>query len=165
MSARRGLIDMKRAVPVLLIVFLILSTSGCFGGGTPPTLKEEVSILDTALAEYSDAKNIYRQGDYQNAKQAFIASADRFKACQSTFDSIAKSDISTLEKRAAVNLAGGSGQYAHAAAYMRDACTEELKGPPNNAYLMKVSADEFEQTAKNNCDEAREDLQRFWSSN
>lgn len=164
MSTWRSLIVIKRAVPVLLIVLLIASSSGCFGGGTPPTLKEELSSLDTALAKYNDAKNLYNQGNYQDAKQAFIASIDLFKACKSAFDSIAKSDISALEKRDAGNLAGCSGQYAYAAAYMRDACTEELKPAPNNGYLMKVSADEYEQTARITCDAAREDLQRFWSS-
>jgi len=155
---------MKKAMPVLLIVLLIAASSGCFGGSPPSTLKEELSSLDTALAKYNDAKNLYNQGNYQDAKQAFIASVDLFKARQSAFERIAKSDISALEKRDAGNLAGCSGQFAIAAAYMRDGCTEELKPAPNNGYLMKVSADECELTARLTCDAAREDLQRFWSS-
>lgn len=159
----KGLFNVKMAGLAVLVMLLIVPASGCFGGDVP-TLEEEMANMETALANYNSAKNLYNKGDFQDAKQAFIASVEEFKARQSSFDRIAKSDVSALEKKEAGNLAGSSMQYAHAAAYMRDACTEELKPGSNNAYLMKVSADEFEMTAKLNYETARGELQEFWSS-
>jgi hypothetical protein len=164
MSTWKRLIDMKKAVPVLLIVLLIVSSSGCFGGSALPTLKEELSSLDAALTKYEHAKDIYNDGDYQNAKQAFIDAVETFKACNSAFDGIAKTDISALEKRDAGNLAGCSKQFAYAAAYMRDACTEEMKPGSENAYLMKISADECELVARTVYNANREELLLAWSS-
>jgi hypothetical protein len=164
MSQSRELIVMKKAVPAILIVLLIALSSGCLGGSALPTLKEELSILDAAIANYNHAKDLYNDGDYQNAKQAFIEAVDRFKACNSAFDGISKTDISALEKRDAGNLAGCSKQFAYAAAYMRDACTEEMKPGSDDAYLMKVSADECELTARTVYDANREELLLAWSS-
>ncbi len=155
---------MKKAVSVLLIVLLIASSSGCFGSVALPTLKDELSTLDAAVVKYDHAKDLYNSGDYQNAKQAFIESVEELKACNSAFDGIAKTDISALEKRDAANLAGRSKQFAYAAAYMRDACTEELKPGSENGYLMKVSADECELVAKTVYDANREELLLAWSS-
>ena len=47
---------------------------------------------------------------------------------------------------------------------MRDACTEALKKGENNAYLMKVTADEYALTARLNYNENRKELLMCWSS-
>ncbi len=47
---------------------------------------------------------------------------------------------------------------------MRDSCTEALKKGENNAYLMKVTADEYDLTARLNYNENRKELELFWNS-
>jgi hypothetical protein len=162
MRARGWSFSIARAAVILLIVMLVASASGCFGG-EKPTLKEEVAKLDAALVKYNDAKKLYNQGQYQNAKDEFIDCVNQFKACESTFGEISKGDVTALEKRDAGNLASSSLQYAYAAAYMRDSCTEALK-KTDKVYLMKVSAEECEQSAKMNYASSMEELQRFWNS-
>lgn len=154
---------MKNLIFVLIIVVLIAASSGCLGGGALPTLKEELTNLDAALADYDHAKGLYTQGDYQNAKQAFIESVDAFKACNKNFDGIAKTDISTLEKRDASNLAGCSLQFAYAAAYMRDACAEATKSGADVDFMV-ASADECELIGRNVYQINRDELQLAWSS-
>jgi hypothetical protein len=72
--------------------------------------------------------------------------------------------VTTLEKKILVGLAGCSGQFALASRYMRDACTEALKKGDNNEYLMKISADEVELTARDIYQTNRKDPDRLWAS-
>jgi hypothetical protein len=99
--------------------------------------------------------------DGDTRMQVFIDAVDVRPAMA---EGIAKTDISALEKRDAGNLAGCSKQFAYAAAYMRDACTEEMKPGSENAYLMKISADECELVARTVYNANREELLLAWSS-
>jgi hypothetical protein len=155
---------LKKAIIITLCLLLVVLSLGCFGGNSPPTLKESLTSLDTAIVNYESVKSMYYSGNLTVAKEQFIAIAATFKSCQSELDAASKRDLTTLEKRDAANLAGAAGQFAYAAQYMRDACTESMKKGDNNAYLFKVTADEYEIIARSNYETNKEELERAWSS-
>jgi hypothetical protein len=154
---------LKKTVIITLILLPILLSSGCFGGSSP-TLKEDVASLDAAVAKYDSIRGLYTSGNYTEAKQAYIAMADTFTDCQSALEKQQNGNLTALEKKIVTGLAGCSKQFAFASRYMRDACTEALKKGENNQYLMKISADEVELTARSNYRTNRQDLDRLWSS-
>ncbi len=164
MSRKPDAVIFKKAAIIAFSLLLVVLCSGCFGGSPPPTLKESVASLDAAIVKYDSIRGLYTSGNYSAAKQEYIAVAATFHDCQSQLKTAADGNVTSIEKRIAGNLAGCAGQFAYAAQYMRDSCTEALKPGDNNAYLMKVSADEYELTARNTYEANRQDLNRVWSS-
>jgi hypothetical protein len=154
---------LKKTVIITLILLPILLSSGCFGGSSP-TLKENVASLDAAVVKYDTIRGLYTSGNYTEAKQEYIAMATTFTDCQSALEKLENGNLTALEKKIVVGLAGCSKQFAIASRYMRDACTEALKKGESNQYLMKISADEVEITARSNYQTNRQDLDRLWSS-
>jgi hypothetical protein len=154
----------KKTVIIALSVLLVVLSSGCAGGGTPPTLRESVANLDAALAKYDGIMGLYSGGNYEAARQEYIAVAATFHDCQSALETASKDNLSAIEKRNAGNLAGCCKQFAYGAQYMRDACTEALKPGENNAYLMEASAEEYVLTARNSYQTNREELDMYWNS-
>jgi hypothetical protein len=153
---------LKKTVIITLILLLVVLSSGCFG--SPPTLRESVAKLDAAVLKYDSIRGLYVSGNYTEAKQEYIAMAQTFTDCQSELKTIQNGNLTALEKKIVFALAGCSGQFAYASRYMRDACTEGLKKGENNQYLMKVSADEVELTARTVYQANRKELDRLWSS-
>lgn len=139
----------KKAAIVAISILMVLSVCGCLGGGsTPPTPREEASALNNATALYYHAEGQYSSQNYSGARQEFVDAAAQFHDCQSQFTAIAGGNVTALEKQIATNLAGASGQYASAAQYMRDACSEATKPGNNNALLYKSYADDYETSAR-----------------
>jgi hypothetical protein len=155
---------LKKTLIIALCLLIVVLTSGCFGGSPPPTLKESLTKLDAAVLNYNGIVGLYTAGNYSAAKEAYIAAAAAFRDCESTLAAAANGNVTTLEKRDANNPAGCCRQFATAAKYMRDACTESLKPGRNNAYLMKVSADECALTARLNYETNERELEMCWSS-
>jgi hypothetical protein len=164
MSRERDLAMLKKTFIIALSLLLVVLSSGCFGGSPPPTLKESLTDLDAAVIKYNNIMGLYTVGNYTAAKEAYIAVAATFRDCESSLETAANGNVTTLEKRDANNLAGCCRQFAAAAQYMRDACTESLKPGENNAYLMKVSADECALTARLNYEANKRELEMCWSS-
>jgi hypothetical protein len=129
----------------------------------PPTLKENVAKLDAAVAKYDSIMGVYSSGNYTGARQEYIAVAGTFHDCQSALETASNGNLTALEKRIAGNLAGCSKQFAYAAQYMRDACTEALN-QGENEYLFKSTAEEYELTAHNTYEANRQELNRLWNS-
>ena len=155
---------LKKTFIITLSLLLVLLSSGCFGGSPPPTLKECLTNLDAAVIKYDGIMGSYSVGNFTAAKQEYIDMAATFRDLESAFRAASNGDLSTIEKRDAGNLAGSCKQFAYACQYMRDSCTESLKKGENNAYLMKVTADEYLLTARLNYDENRKELLMCWSS-
>jgi hypothetical protein len=153
----------KKTVIIALILLPVVLSSGCFGGNSP-TLKENVASLDAAVVKYDTIRGLYTSGNYTEAKQEYIAMATTFADCQSALEKLENGNLTALEKKIVVGLAGCSGQFAIASRYMRDACTEGLKKGENNQYLMEISAEEVEITARSNYQTNRQDLNRLWAS-
>ena len=153
----------KKAFVIALSVLLVVLSSGC-SGGSPPSLKESVSNLDAAVLKYNGIMGLYTSGNYSAAREEYIAAAARFRDCESSLKAAANGNVTSLQKKDAGNLAAICEQFAYAAQYMRDACTEALKPGPNNAYLMKVTADEYALMANDNYQEIKKELDRSWSS-
>jgi hypothetical protein len=154
---------LKKTVITALILLSFVLSSGCFGGSSP-TLRESVLSLDDAIMKYDAIRGLYTSGNYTEARQEYIAMAATFTDCQSALEKHQNGNLTTLEKKIVVSLAGASKQFAYASRYMRDACTEALKKGDNNQYLMKISADELELTARTVYQANRKDLDRLWSS-
>jgi hypothetical protein len=155
---------LKKTFIIALSLLLVVLACGCFGGNPPPTLKESMTNLDAAVIKYDNIMGSYTVGNYTAAKEEYIAMAATFWDLESSFNTAANGNLSTIEKRDAGNLAGACKQFAYASQYMRDACTESLKKGENNDYLMKVTADEYALTARLNYNENRNELLMCWSS-
>jgi hypothetical protein len=160
---RQGVAMLKKTVIITLTLLLVVLSSGCFGGSSR-TLREDVARLDAAVVKYDTIRGMYNSGNYTEARQEYIAMAATFTDCQSALTKQQNGNVTALEKKILVSLAGCSGQFAYASRYMRDACTEALKKGENNEYLMKISADELELTARTIYQTNRKDLDQLWAS-
>lgn len=164
MSSERDLAMLKKTFIIALSLLMVVLLSGCFGGNPPPTLKETLTNLDAAVMKYDSIMGQYTVGNYTAAKEEYIDMAATFRGLESAFKTASNGDLSTIEKKDAGNLAGSCKQFAYACQYMRDSCTEAMKKGENNAYLMKVRADEYALTARLNYNENKNELQLFWNS-
>ncbi len=153
---------LKKATIIALIMLPVVLASGCLGGSPPPTLKECVASLDDAVVQYDTIMGLYSSGNYTGAREQYIANAATFRQCKADLETAAKGNVTSAEKRIADKLAVSAGQFAYAAQYMRDSCTEAVKTGDNNAYLFKAQAEEYALAARNTYSACKQDLGYMW---
>ena len=154
----------KRYISLILLILLISATAGCLGG-TPPDFKSQADKFDAAVKEYSDAKTLYHNGNYTESKAAFIEVIKQFQANKTAYETIAKQNITSKEKYIAQNMVKNSDQYVYAAAFMRDAADAGAAGDKAKAYSIELSASEFEQAARLNYEDNKNDMRGILGSN
>ncbi len=151
----------NRCISLILLILLISATAGCLGGGTPPDFMNQSDKFDAAVKEYGAAKNLYHDGNYTEAKAAFIEVIKQFQANKTAYETIVKQNITSKQLYIAQNMVKNSDQYIYAAAFMRDAADAGAGGDKAKAYSIELSASEFEQAARLNYEDNKKEILAF----
>lgn len=153
----------KRGMSLTVLLVLIVSTAGCFGG-TPPDFRNQSEKYDAAVKQYNNAKTLYYQGNYSVAKAEFSAVIKLFQDNKSAFETISKGNVTGKEKYLSEKLVNNADQYSYAAAFYRDVADAAARGDKDQAYAIELNAEEFDQAARLTYENIKSELQAYLNS-
>ncbi|WP_424359708.1 hypothetical protein [Methanocella sp. MCL-LM] len=147
----------KRGMGITILLLLIVSAAGCFGG-TPPDFRNETEKYDLAVQQYNNAKTLYHQGNYSVAKTEFSAVIKHFQDNKSVFETISKGNYTSKEVYLSKKLVNNADQYTYAAAFYRDVADAAARGDTKQAYAIELNAEEFDQASRLTYEDIRNEL-------